>query len=65
MPVNWRDYIVRTPDVLKGKPRLEHSTVFIIPTLAIAPVSASMFTFRCIIYPRNRCSVLRGSYGSE
>jgi uncharacterized protein (DUF433 family) len=23
MPVNWRDYIVSTPDVLKGKPRIK------------------------------------------
>ena len=22
MPVNWRDHIVSTPDVLRGKPRL-------------------------------------------
>lgn len=23
MPVNWRDYIVSSPDVLKGKPRIK------------------------------------------
>ncbi|MFN6538569.1 MAG: hypothetical protein RM021_019770 [Nostoc sp. EkiNYC01] len=32
---------------------LEHGIVFIIPTLAIAPVSSSIFTFRWIVYPRN------------
>lgn len=27
MPVNWRDYIVSTPDVLRGKPRIRGTRI--------------------------------------
>ncbi|MBI4334282.1 MAG: DUF433 domain-containing protein [Chloroflexi bacterium] len=27
MPVNWKDHIVSTPDVLKGKPRLKGTRI--------------------------------------
>ncbi|HAZ48226.1 MAG TPA: hypothetical protein DCZ55_28160 [Cyanobacteria bacterium UBA11371] len=27
MPVNWREYIVSTPDVLRGKPRIKGTRI--------------------------------------
>ena len=27
MKINWKDYIVSTPDVLKGKPRLKNTRI--------------------------------------
>lgn len=27
MPINWRDHIVSTPDVLKGKPRIKETRI--------------------------------------
>jgi uncharacterized protein (DUF433 family) len=27
MPVDWRDYIVSTPDVLRGKPRIKGTRI--------------------------------------
>lgn len=27
MPVNWRDHIVSTPDVLRGKPRIKGTRI--------------------------------------
>ena len=27
MPMNWRDYIVSTPDVLRGKPRIKDTRI--------------------------------------
>lgn len=30
MPVNWKDYIVSTPDVLKGKPRIKGTRIPVI-----------------------------------
>ncbi|HLO86343.1 MAG TPA: DUF433 domain-containing protein [Nostocaceae cyanobacterium] len=27
MPVNWRDYIVSTPDILRGKPRIKGTRI--------------------------------------
>ena len=27
MPIHWRDYIVSTPDVLRGKPRIKETRI--------------------------------------
>ncbi|GAB4210142.1 MAG: DUF433 domain-containing protein [Coleofasciculaceae cyanobacterium] len=27
MPVNWREYIISTPDVLRGKPRIKGTRI--------------------------------------
>ena len=27
MPINWRDHIVSTPDILKGKPRIKGTRI--------------------------------------
>ena len=27
MPINWRDYIVSTPDLLRGKPRIKGTRI--------------------------------------
>ena len=45
MPVNWKDHIVSTPDVLRGKPRLKRTRV---PVSLILGYLATGYTFEGI-----------------
>lgn len=46
MPINWRNYIVSTPDVLRGKPRIQGTRI---PVSLILGYLASGSTYDNII----------------
>ncbi|MBI4546433.1 MAG: DUF433 domain-containing protein [Ignavibacteriae bacterium] len=46
MPVNWKEYIVSTPDVLKGKPRIKGTRI---PVSLVLGYLAAGKTFEDII----------------
>ncbi|MGL5061716.1 MAG: DUF433 domain-containing protein [Microcoleus sp.] len=46
MPVNWREHIVSTPDVLRGKPRIKGTRI---PVSLILGYLASNYTVEQIV----------------
>jgi len=46
MPVNWREHIVSTPDILRGKPRIKGTRI---PVSLILGYLASNYTVEVIL----------------